>query len=132
MRPRDLQRALSGLASFDAPDAALEQYATPPDLAADVALAMADEERDDVSGRLILDLGCGPGVLGLACALLGAAAVVGVDVDASALALAARNAAALELDCPVDLVRADLLRGADAAEDGEDSDSDGDAPTQKY
>lgn len=40
----------------------------------------------------VLDYGCGSGVLGLACAKLGAQSVVGVDIDPIAVDVARRNA----------------------------------------
>jgi ribosomal protein L11 methylase PrmA len=42
----------------------------------------------------VLDVGCGSGILALACGLLGARAVLGVDIDAGSLAVAAENALA--------------------------------------
>lgn len=42
----------------------------------------------------VLDVGCGSGILALACGLLGAGEVLGVDIDAGALAVAAGNAEA--------------------------------------
>ena len=46
-----------------------------------------------ISGRRVLELGCGTAGAGLVCAALGAAAVHLTDVDQGALALATRNAA---------------------------------------
>lgn len=43
---------------------------------------------------LVLDVGCGSGILALACGLLGAQEVLGVDIDSVALAVAAGNARA--------------------------------------
>jgi ribosomal protein L11 methyltransferase len=42
--------------------------------------------------RRVLDVGCGSGLLSIACARLGAEEVLGVDIDATAVALAAENA----------------------------------------
>ncbi|MBI5899423.1 MAG: 50S ribosomal protein L11 methyltransferase [Rhodocyclales bacterium] len=53
------------------------------------------------AGESVLDYGCGSGILGIAAAKLGAASVLGVDIDDNALVAARNNAAnnrvALEL-----------------------------------
>lgn len=69
---------------------------------------MAEFEYGDIEGRTVLDLGCGTGMLGIAASILGAGAVVGVDVDAQALTTAAENAAEMEVD--MDLVCCDVSR----------------------
>lgn len=48
--------------------------------------------KGDLAGRRVLDAGCGNGVLGIAAKLLGAAEVIGVDLDPSAVRIAERNA----------------------------------------
>ena len=86
MRLRDLERALSAIPPHPAPRLDLEQYATPAHLAAPLlheALALGD-----VAGKRVADLGCGTGVFAVGAALLGAARVLGVDVDGAALAVA--------------------------------------------
>lgn len=50
-------------------------------------------EAIDVSGKRVLDLGCGSGILGLAALVLGAAGVMGCDVDPKARDAARSNAA---------------------------------------
>lgn len=68
----------------------------------------AEFEYGDIEGRTVLDLGCGTGMLGIAASILGAGAVVGVDVDAQALTTAAENATEMEVD--IDLVCCDVSR----------------------
>jgi ribosomal protein L11 methyltransferase len=47
----------------------------------------------DPAGRLVLDYGCGSGILAIAAARLGAGEVTGVDIDEKAVETAADNAA---------------------------------------
>ena len=67
-----------------------------------------------VEGRVILELGCGTGAVGLACAHLGASEVWCTDTDADALGLAARNAAANGATT-VRVVKLDMQDEAEAA-----------------
>ena len=64
----------------------------------DVGTAVLFRETEPPAGGRILDLGCGYGVIGLACALSAPAAqVTGVDVNERAVLLANENAATLGL-----------------------------------
>lgn len=47
----------------------------------------------DLTGKSVLDYGCGSGLLGIAALKLGAASVVGVDIDPQALTATRENAA---------------------------------------
>lgn len=110
MRLRELESALGCVAPFVEPVAALEQYPTSAHLAA--CMLHAAHARGDIDGCRVLDLGCGGGVLAIGAALLGAPAVLGVDVDAAALRLAAANAEAAGAPPALDLLRADVLDAA--------------------
>ncbi|RXH74596.1 hypothetical protein DVH24_029317 [Malus domestica] len=57
----------------------------------------AENSFGDVSERVVTDFGCGCGALGVAAALLGAEQVIGIDIDAQSLEIAAENAVDLEL-----------------------------------
>ena len=67
-----------------------------------------------IMGRTVLELGCGTAAVGLACAALGAREVWCTDVDADALALAARNVATNGATA-VRVARLDMRDETDAA-----------------
>ncbi len=94
---------------FVKPKVELEQYHTPAVIAATVVHCMYSA--GDVEGLRVCDLGCGTGMLSIACALMGASAVVGVDVDEEALAVMAENLAAVEddLSIKVETISADVV-----------------------
>jgi len=105
---RSLATKLGVVAGFENPRAALEQYPTPPDLAAHV-VHLADLH-GDVDGRTVLDLGAGTGMFALAAALRGPARVVGVELDRTALATARRNERRVAASAPVHWVQGDAAR----------------------
>ena len=88
---RRLESDLNQLTYFQSPKFKLEQYQTPPRLAAEILLAI-DSYCEYIEGKVVLDLGCGTGILGLGCARLGASRVIGVDIDPEAVEVAKRNA----------------------------------------
>ncbi len=85
----ELQRVLGLLDAVPEPDPALEQYRTPPDVAADVLWTA--RMQGDLQGRVV-DLGCGNGTFAIGAAMLGATAQ-GYDMDEAAVAAARENAA---------------------------------------
>lgn len=104
MKRRALEMALQGLEQPAPRSPALEQYPTPPGLAAELLfLALA---QGDIGGRRVVDLGCGNGILALGALLLGAASATGFDIDPEAIEVARRNARALGLQA--DFRRADV------------------------
>jgi len=100
-----LETRLAVVAGFDDPQADLEQYPTPPGLAAHVVHTA--DLNGDVEGRLVVDLGTGTGMLALGAALRGPARVVGVDVDRTVLRTAAENRRRVGTTTPVGWVCAD-------------------------
>jgi len=86
VRQTVLRRALERVPPFTRPKARLEQVVTPSEAAS--TLLAAAERIDGLSGRSVLDLGCGTGRLAIGAALLGAHPVRGLDVDPSAIAVA--------------------------------------------
>ncbi len=79
----------------------------------------------DLSGKRVLDYGCGSGILGLAAAALGAAEVMMVDIDPQALTASRENAvknglegvvcialpSKIEKSAPFDILLANILSG---------------------
>ena len=106
MKLWQLESLLQQLDGFDRPKVALEQYVTPPHIAA-CLLHTAQASFEEIAGRAVVDLGCGPGVLAAGAAALGAGSVLGVDVDEDALAVARANLEEAELT-GVELLQADV------------------------
>ncbi len=86
------------------------------------ALCLNWLDQADVKGKVVIDYGCGSGILAIAAALLGAKKVIGVDTDPQALeatqANAERNGVTIHTylpdDCPdeiCDLLLANILAG---------------------
>lgn len=86
---RDLEIILSKLKSFETPSLQLEQYPTPSNIAAEWVWNMA--MKGEVAGKVILDAGCGPGILGIGLLLLGARKIIFLDKDAEAIKICQQN-----------------------------------------
>ncbi|MDD2613558.1 MAG: METTL5 family protein [Methanosarcina sp.] len=89
MKQRKLEMLLEELEGFSDPELELEQYQTPPLLAAEILhfAYMQGDLEDSVQ-----DLGCGTGILAIGAKLLGARRVMAYDTDQKALEIAKRNA----------------------------------------
>ena len=96
MRRDELVRRIQSVPLPPSPAATLEQVATPAEAAADLLSAL--DRLLGLSGRSVLDLGCGTGRLAVGAALLGAHPVTGVDVDARLIPIARRAAHDLGAD----------------------------------
>jgi len=103
---RRLAQELAVVAGFEDPHAPLEQYHTPPDLAAHI-VHVADLN-GDVEGRTVLDLGCGTGMLALGAALRGPDRVAGIDIDPAPLSTARENERRVGAMTDVSWVRGDV------------------------
>jgi putative methylase len=108
MSANALARQLAVVAGFESPRASLEQYPTPPALAA--RLIHAADLQGDVAERLVVDLGTGTGMFALGAALRGPAAVAGIDVDPAPLGTARENERRVGTTTPISWVRADATR----------------------
>lgn len=93
-----LKKELSNIGDFENPRISLEQYRTPPGLAAD--LLHTAYMQDDIKDQKVADLGAGTGMLGLGARLLGAE-VVAVEKEDDAVRLLGENAEMLGLEAEV-------------------------------
>ena len=88
--------ALSGLKGFESPKIREEQYTTDSEIAANVLWSAY--LLGDIQNRVIADLGCGTGILGIGALLLGANDVFFIDVDKIAIETAKNNFLKLKSD----------------------------------
>ncbi|MCW4045575.1 MAG: METTL5 family protein [Candidatus Bathyarchaeota archaeon] len=107
IRKLDLERFLSQIKPHPSPDVHLEQYTTPESVAATM-LHIAAYTYGDIVAKRVLDLGCGTGRLALGSAFLGAKSVLGVDVDKSAVKIAAETSASLGFKTKMNWVIGDV------------------------
>jgi putative methylase len=107
IRKLDLERFLSMVKPHPSPNVNLEQYTLSESTAATM-LYLAAYIYGDIVGKRVLDLGCGTGRLALAAAFLGAQSVVGVDLDRTAIKVAAENSVTVSFDDKVDWVAGDI------------------------
>ena len=103
MKQRKLEILLEELENFSDPELELEQYQTPPLLAAEILhFAYMKGDIDDS----VQDLGCGTGILAIGAKLMGAKRVIGYDTDQKALEIAKKNAEKLGVE--VEFVLSDV------------------------
>ncbi len=79
----------------------LEQYQTDPEIAAGIVWTAAINK--EISGKVIVDLGCGTGILGIAALVIGAKKVIFVDIDEKAVEIAKENIAFVEKELGIEL-----------------------------
>lgn len=92
---KELEVALSKLKQIDSPKVNLEQYATPSDIAAEIL--WIGFMNGDIKDKIVADLGCGNGMLGIGAALLGAKKLIFLDSDRASLLITKENFESLEL-----------------------------------
>jgi putative methylase len=105
LRKKQLALLLSQIEPNPRPKLRWESYMLDAESAANM-LHIAAWVNNDISGRSIVDLGCGSGILAIASSLLGASWSVGVDIDRDAICAAVRNAA--RLGAKVDFIIGDI------------------------
>jgi putative methylase len=80
---------LTNLEGFEDPKVMAEQYTVEPEIAANALWSALYSEK--VRGRVVADLGCGTGILGIGALILGAKKVYFVDNDENVLKIAKNN-----------------------------------------
>lgn len=91
LKPSKLEFKLQELAEVPSTAVGLEQYQTPPHIAANLLWEIS-EHFGTFTDKVVLDLGCGNGILGIGCLLLGAKFVLAVDVCSASIEVAKCNA----------------------------------------
>ena len=105
MKLKEFEWALQDVKQFDSPKVNLEQYPTSAHLAARVVYN-AEISYGDIQDKKVLDLGCGPCILGIGAQIFGSAYTMGIDIDLDALNVARQNIEDFEVD--VELVQANV------------------------
>lgn len=105
---RALARQLGTVTGFERPESGLEQYHTPPEIAAHL-IHLADLE-GDLAGRTVVDLGSGTGMLAIGAALRGAERVLGIEIDGEPLQTAQSNARRVATQTTIDWIHGDVTR----------------------
>jgi rRNA N6-adenosine-methyltransferase METTL5 len=106
MKLKALETELQQVDPFDSPKIELEQIPTSPALAARMIFS-AENMYGDISDKIIGDFGSGPGMLSIACCMVGATSVLGFEVDSDALENAWVNVQKLEIT-NIDFVQMDI------------------------
>ncbi|WP_414838148.1 METTL5 family protein [Candidatus Nanosalina sp. VS9-1] len=105
-----LKRKLSQVEDFEDPKISMEQYVTPPHLAAD--LVFTAHMQGDLEGKVV-DLGTGTGILAIGAALMGSK-VIAVEKDEEALKIARENAKNLGVSEEIEFVHSGVEEFSEA------------------
>ncbi|KAL4714580.1 hypothetical protein ACJJTC_006626 [Scirpophaga incertulas] len=102
MKLKTLQGHLQQLDGFCKPKIKLEQYETPPHIAAVMFCHFTftktfQTQYEALEGKQILDAGCGTGTLSIGAALMGSEFVTAVDIDVDALHIFKNNVDEMEI-----------------------------------
>lgn len=106
MKKSQLAIKLSKVEEFRQPKISLEQYITPPQLAADILHTAWMQ--GDIEGKKVIDLGSGTGIFAIGMALLGAEDVLAVEKDEDSIEIAKENAESLGVESKIRFVGSDI------------------------
>lgn len=104
---KKLEEFLQTVDGFEYPKVLFEQYVTPSHIASHM-LYTIQTNYDDLENKLVLDLGCGAGMLSIGSSLLGASHVVGIEIDPDAINIFKSNVKGFQLE-NVDCIQMDAL-----------------------
>lgn len=97
MKLKELESRLQIVNTFETPKLFLEQYITTAHLASQIVFNI-DQLYDDLKEKKICDLGCGTGMLSIACGFMESDYVLGIDIDGDALKTCQENIENAELN----------------------------------
>lgn len=112
MKKKELAILLEQVEDLKTPDVAEEQYTTPATVASE--LLHFAFMHGEIANRVVYDLGCGNGILGIGAKILGAREVVGIDIDVNAIEVAQSNSKRLGVE--IDYKNSDVREVVGAAD----------------
>ncbi len=95
LKQKDIEILLSQVQTFQNPRVELEQYQTPPRIAA--VILWRAYQLGHIENKTVGDFCCGTGMFGIGAKKLGAKEVSGLEIDKKALEIAKQNAVKLNL-----------------------------------
>ena len=102
------QKLLEKLFKFETPNLNIEQYYTTPDVAGQIITAACLS--GDIEGKVVVDLGCGTGFLGIGALINNAKMVYFLDLDENALKTLAKNIKYIEQNYDIKLSNYKIIR----------------------
>jgi len=113
MKLKELEARLQTVNTFEKPKIFLEQYITTAHLASQIVFNI-DQLFDDLKEKRICDLGCGTGMLSIACGFMEPDFILGIEIDGDALKTCQENIESFELN-NIQLVQCDCEKILQAA-----------------
>ncbi len=89
MKKKTLEIKLERVERYRNPKNLLEQYFTPPSIAADILFFAYLQ--GDIENKIVADLGAGTGIFSIGASLLGARKIYAVEIDPDAIAVMREN-----------------------------------------